>query len=47
MHPKYGCNVTVSRLLPLIALIGLGAFFHSTPGSAQDVLVLGDICSLR
>ena len=35
MHPKYGWNGTVSRVFPLIALIALGAFFHSTPGSAQ------------
>ena len=26
---------TVWRVFPLIALIALGAFFHSTPGSAQ------------
>ena len=35
VHPKYGWNGTVSRAFPLIALIALGAFFHSTPGSAQ------------
>ena len=35
MHPKYGWNGTVSRVFPLIALIALGAFFHSTPRSAQ------------
>ena len=39
MHPKYGCNGTVSRAFPLIALIALGAFFHSTPGSAQESTV--------
>ena len=26
---------TVWRVFPLIALIALGAFFHSTPGSAH------------
>ena len=35
MHPKYGWNGTVSRVFPLIALIALGASFHSTPGSAH------------
>ena len=35
MHPKYSGNGTVSRVFPLIALIALGAFCHSTPGSAQ------------
>ena len=35
MHPKYGWSGTVSREFPLIALIALGAFFHSTPGSAH------------
>ena len=38
VHPKYGWNGTVSRVFPLIALIALGAFFHSTPGSAQSRL---------
>ena len=38
VHPKYGWNSTVSRVFPLIALIALGAFFHSTPGSAQQLL---------
>ena len=37
MHPKYGWNGTVSRVFPLIALIALGAFFHSTPGSAHSL----------
>ena len=35
VHPKYGWNGTVSMVFPLITLIALGAFFHSTPGSAQ------------
>ena len=30
---------TVWRVFPLIALIALGAFFHSTPGSAQTELI--------
>ena len=39
MHPKYGWNGTVSRVFPLIALIDLGAFFHSTPGSAYTLVI--------
>ena len=31
---------TVSRAFPLIALIALGAFFHSTPGSAHKMRLL-------
>ena len=34
VHPKHGCNGTVSRAFPVIALIALGAFLHSTPGAA-------------
>ena len=43
MHPRYGWNGTVSRVFPLIALIALGAFFHSTPGSAQKPTFWQDV----
>ena len=38
MHPKSGRVSAVSRALPLIALVALGAVFHSTPGAAQSRL---------
>ena len=41
VHPKYGRNGTVSRPSPLIALmvlIVLVALFHSTSGSAHELM---------
>ena len=35
--PLYGLNGMVSRVFSLIALVALGAFFHSTPQAAPKL----------